>query len=327
MDIRNRMADVSKLRCNVCQDFLKLIIAPNWRRYIYNRAKDEVENDRKYKNSYIAAFEKMRNVGVDSYDVDDMDVSFIFVVIQYCRSVAPTTDQTKKALQKLVDDRNAMGHSDENEDPEELYLRGLLSLLSMRDFVRTVDKFEQGIDDAARLQYRLKYMADIERLKDLLDEERIELVQWKKEVNRDINKILKSDDTLKTYIEISEIYKKRFQQYHTWDSDPNKYEEFEICASDAGIVHAHTAAAIIFHFMRNYSEVEKRLIMLYQSYEKLPRYEVHFIVERINDLLLANGSISDKMEELLEGIRSQGYEIELNEKGYYQETLIRAKEN
>lgn len=29
MDVRKRMADVVKLRCNVCQDFLKLIVADN----------------------------------------------------------------------------------------------------------------------------------------------------------------------------------------------------------------------------------------------------------------------------------------------------------
>lgn len=38
MDVRNRMADVIKLRCNVCQDFLKLIIDDNWQQFIYEKA-------------------------------------------------------------------------------------------------------------------------------------------------------------------------------------------------------------------------------------------------------------------------------------------------
>ena len=31
MEIKNRMYDVIKLRCNVCQDFLKMKIQPNHR--------------------------------------------------------------------------------------------------------------------------------------------------------------------------------------------------------------------------------------------------------------------------------------------------------
>lgn len=30
MNVRNRMADIVKLRCNVCQEFLKLIICDGW---------------------------------------------------------------------------------------------------------------------------------------------------------------------------------------------------------------------------------------------------------------------------------------------------------
>ena len=39
MDIRNRMTDLSKLRCNVCQDFLRMIAQPNWQKQLYAKAK------------------------------------------------------------------------------------------------------------------------------------------------------------------------------------------------------------------------------------------------------------------------------------------------
>ena len=34
MDIRNRRADIVKLRNNMCQDFLKMALKPNWKDYI-----------------------------------------------------------------------------------------------------------------------------------------------------------------------------------------------------------------------------------------------------------------------------------------------------
>ena len=49
MDIRNRVADVIKLNCHACQDFLKMIITEDWQYNFYNRTKKEIENNGKYK--------------------------------------------------------------------------------------------------------------------------------------------------------------------------------------------------------------------------------------------------------------------------------------
>lgn len=59
MNVRNRMADVVKLRCNVCQEFLKLIICDGWQLVVYNKAKDEVTKNGKFKDKYIPIYEKM----------------------------------------------------------------------------------------------------------------------------------------------------------------------------------------------------------------------------------------------------------------------------
>lgn len=39
MEIRNRMADLSKLGCNVCQDFLRMVAQPNWQKQLHAKAK------------------------------------------------------------------------------------------------------------------------------------------------------------------------------------------------------------------------------------------------------------------------------------------------
>ena len=75
MDARNRMADVVKLRCNACQDFLKLIISDNWQQFVYNKAQREIQDNGRYKEKYLSAYEKMREIGIDNYSVDDMDLT------------------------------------------------------------------------------------------------------------------------------------------------------------------------------------------------------------------------------------------------------------
>lgn len=49
--------------------------------------------------------------------------------------------------------------------------------MQSKNFVKTVDKNEVRIDDEERLAYRSKYIPKIEELTDILDEERIELIQ------------------------------------------------------------------------------------------------------------------------------------------------------
>ena len=44
MNIRNRKADIEKLRCNICQDFLKMVIKPNWQDKLYAIAKDAIDH-------------------------------------------------------------------------------------------------------------------------------------------------------------------------------------------------------------------------------------------------------------------------------------------
>ncbi len=146
MVVRNRMADVVKLRCNACQDFLRMILKGGWQQSLYNKAQYEVSNETKFKDKYIATYEKMRDTGIDSYSVDDMDVTLISeLVIGKFVGIEEVQPNTRKALVQLRDDRNLTNHSNENEEPDELYLRGLLALCNLRFFIRAVDKNETTI--------------------------------------------------------------------------------------------------------------------------------------------------------------------------------------
>jgi tetratricopeptide (TPR) repeat protein len=318
MNVRNRMADVVKLRCNSCQDFLKMIIADGWQQVIYNKAKNEVASNGRYKDKYISAYEKMREIGIDNYSVDDMDVTFISEIVHGCRSIAPTDERTRKSIEQLTEDRNLTNHSNENEEDEELYLRGLLALCNLKRFIRTIDKFETTITDDKRSEYRSYYAKKIEELKDILDEERIRIIQKRKDIERDIRRVLDCTDEkqrLKVWCELEKLYMDR---YWKLENDYERFNEFNVAASDAGIVEAHGMAINYFFLInKDYVEGERRLYMLYESYDLLPAYESKSIIDSINFYLAQKNELTDGMNNLIKHIIDQGYPIEKNENGFF----------
>lgn len=265
MDVRNRMADVVKLRCNACQDFLKLVIRPNWQQNLYKKAEREITNNTRYKEKYDKAYEKMRDIGIENYSVDDMDMTFISEIVHGCRNIAPTEVKTRKAIERLTKDRNLTDHSNENEDPEELYLRGLLALCNLRDFIRIVDKTETSIDDDARMQYRRDYIAKIEDLKTILDDERIELIKRNKDMRADIEKVLNANDGGKTWTIVNNAYLDRCFKIN---KDAETYKDFILKAADAGIMEAYGRAAEYYIDEKKYDEAEKLLYALHNSDDK-----------------------------------------------------------
>lgn len=318
MDVRNRMADVIKLRCNVCQDFLKLIITDNWQQFIYEKAKKEIDNNGRYKDKYISAYEKMREIGIDNYSIDSMDVTFISEIVHGCKEIAPTNDRTRKSIEQLVEDRNLMNHSNENEEPEELYLQSLLALCNLKNFIKAVDKFETNIEDNVRIEYRRKYMKLIDDLKDILDEERILLIQKRKNILKDVQRILDCTDEkqrLSTWWKLERLYMDR---YWKLENDRDRYIEFIISASDAGIREAHNGAVNYFFIVKkDYEEGERRLFMLYESYKSLPTYESKSIINTINGYLMKGNKLTHGMEKLIKLVIEQGYSVEKNDEGYF----------
>ena len=318
MDVRNRMADVIKLRCNVCQDFLKLIIDDNWQQFIYEKAEKEIDSNGRYKDKYISAYEKMREIGIDNYSIDNMDVTFISEIVHGCKEIAPTDDRTRKNIEQLVEDRNLINHSNENEEPEELYLQGLLALCNLKNFIKAVDKFEINIQDNVRIEYRRKYVKLIDDLKDILDEERILLIQKRKKILKDVQRILDCTDEkqrLSTWWKLERLYMDR---YWKLENDRDRYMEFIISASDAGIREAHNGAVNYFFIIKkDYEEGERRLFMLYESYKSLPTYESKSIINTINGYLMKGNKLTHGMEKLIKLVIEQGYSVEKNDEGYF----------
>lgn len=316
MEIRNRLADVSKLRCHICQDYMRLMLPLDWQQLVYEKAKSEVEFNTKYKARYIAVYEKMRDVGYANYRIEDMDITIISELLHGCKSFIKADPQVVKAIETIRDDRNSKDHSGENEDSEELYLEALLALCNLRSFVRTVDKYERSISDEDRLLYRQKYLTRINELKEILDEERIELVQKAKDMDHDIQKILQSKRPLETWITIETHYMDTCWKIH---NDPDSYFEFVVKASDSGVIYAHDGAATYFAEKKDFQETERRLNMLYKAFSENSDYadKMKSIIDTINVCLLNGCVMRNGFMELVKKIKNLGFSIKQAENGLY----------
>lgn len=305
------MADVVKLRCNACQDFLKMVIQPNWQAELYAIAKNAIDSN-KFADNYIAAYEKMRDVGIENYSVDDMDVSIIVQIVCFCGSIVSVHKQTREAIRKLKDDRNATNHSNENEENEALYLRGLLSLCDLRSFIRTVDRCEVSIPDEERVEYRRKYTAKIDELKSTLDEERIYLVQRTKQIDIDIQTILESEDRHQSWAQIMDLYNKESQI----SKDNSLLNLFVVRASDGGIEEAHGYAVVYFMMIEhNSSEGERRMEWLFDQDGHISVADAHLITDQITHYLWMNNTVTEGMLQMLKRIASAGYPVEMTDNG------------
>lgn len=309
MDIRNRTNDVIALRCHVCQDFLKLVLVPDWKSKLYQKAKYAVENN-SHRDNYIEAYNKMRDMSLNVYSVDYMDVSFISVIVRFCGNIAPTQKSTQEALRKLAEDRNTTNHASENEPTEELYLRGLLSVVDIISFIKTVDLSESTIPNDDRLAFRAKWMSKAEELKIQLDEERIELVQIQKEIDRDIRVVKDAKDVQRAWCDDHEKYIKYYR-------NTDRYNKFMVAASNERIAFAHSDAALIFLQKHDYDEFFRRLQMLYASNSSLCKGDVFSVLEDLNFYLSLGNEENEQFKSVIEHLKNFGFDIYQNQGGYY----------
>ncbi len=94
MHIRNRISDIKKIRCNACQDYLKMVAVEDWKNQLYEKTQIAVKySPAKYKPAYKI----MRTRGIENYEIDDMDVTFISEVIHKCSYIFPSKVETRKA--------------------------------------------------------------------------------------------------------------------------------------------------------------------------------------------------------------------------------------
>ena len=259
MSIRNRMADVDVLRNKVCQAYLKLIIVPDWQEKLYKIAEAHITG--KFKGSYMPIYKKMREVGTDNYSVDYMDISAMSVVVLHNPQLAPSNDNIRKAFDVLRKWRNdAGGHLNGNEKDEDLYLDAMMVVRSIETFIDTVHD-QAIIPEDRKLAFYQEYLKKSKELMRTLDDERFKLMSTRKEIEKDLAGVLKSDDKQKTWYKIWKKYKDRqhteFELYGTTAQESLEQKLFYIMSAEAGIIGAYETAGRYYLDDKDYLNAAK----------------------------------------------------------------------
>lgn len=194
MDINNRMQDVVKLRANACQDLLKMLLPPDWKSKFYDVIMNNLKN-----NAYKEAYKKIKDEGLDNYNVEKMDVTLIYQIIHE-KSICFTTNNMRILMERVKNDRNVTNHSSSNETDVELYIRALISLDNVKKLVSNAydENFEKDqkiiIDKDKYAKYRINYFKRITELQEEIIEECALSIGRDKEIKENIKKCLQSTD-------------------------------------------------------------------------------------------------------------------------------------
>ena len=195
LDIKYRLVDVDTLICIACQEFLSLIIAPEWQENLFKKAEkianeNSSNNDKKAQNNkYDNIYNAMKELDdISQFDVTNLDITIIHEIVWNCPELlCGSIKGSKHKLSDLLQDRNEYCHSHKHETSDELYNRGINYLNHLRKFVSTVEQKEKDLipDDNTRSEYFKKYIKLIGSLNKILNKE-----------NKENNKLNDSNSTL-----------------------------------------------------------------------------------------------------------------------------------
>lgn len=248
----------------------------------------------------------MRQKGIENYSIDDMDVPFIVNILRYSPKIATITKNTEKALFHIKEDRHATNHSSENEPDEELYLRALISLKDLQNFLYTVDLNETTIPDKIRSLFVRKYSKDIADLKLKVYNECIEMFQIKK----DIQLIISSENPQDAFLKFYQSYN---DKANLSAESREQMKRFVIEASNSGIKCAHPYAAN--YFLYDINEATHRYEMMIDGIENLSVFEAHQLIDFVNHTYMSGKKPTDRMLRLVKIVREQGFNIEETPQG------------
>lgn len=321
MNIRNRKADVAKLRCNVCQDFLKLVMKEGWQQILYKKAEGEIKKEiakkPNYAINYRGAYEKMRDVGIDNYKFEDMDITIMNQIINYMPELVSIHNNIKKIFIDILDDRKIYSHSHENESDEELFLQELLALYHLKYYVKSLDDITIDIPDRIKLEYRQKYVNAITELIDKLDEERIELVQIYKDMDKDIQLVLNCEDEKERHNKWCSVWEKQFKACYgsIGHHDISRHFDFFKRASDAGIKEAYLDTLYFYVSKKDFENLEQNIILIYKTYE--PTKIAYKVIDSINEFVKNQVELTDNLKNIINELKQKGCKITQNKEGIY----------
>lgn len=199
MNIRHRVSDIKDLQVFILQDYFRLGIkyafpSDDWKQTFFGMVQAEIIN-KKYAARYIGAWKKLQYLGLDKYDVTEMDTTIIVAIHRY-GSPFMFLANVNPILINLTDDRNETGHTDAHETISDLLGWSYCALKNLERLlmeVRNSDTICSGVlfNEADRTDFVKNYQSQIQEHFNGLENDYKEEVAEDVMINQDIN-ILKS---------------------------------------------------------------------------------------------------------------------------------------
>ncbi len=317
MDALYYLERINKEKTLALQRFLDLALIDNWQSDLYEILKEKYEKG-KLKGICKNAYDDMCLNGIENYCTKRMDITFALEVIKMKNKgggyLVPLNKNTFKSLQFLINDRNKKSHFSYNENQEEYYYQILLNISDIQQFIKNVHHNETRISESKRLEYTQKYGQQFKQLHDEVITELLDFLNCKK-IDESIEKIKSSKEPQKVF-SAAMVY---FSRQLPWEKGKElPGERFHIKASDAGIVEAHSFAALIDCDYHRFDKAIERMERIYIANNVLHFHECQQIINIINLYKKSAGKEpTERMKKMISIITKQGYMVYENDKGNY----------
>lgn len=317
-----RKMDVEKVLSNVLQDFLRMVMPDGWLVSLYHLMESKSESCSLHE-SCVETYEKMRATDEENFSVDMLDISFIKNILQFDKEYKTyrCDVKTKTALSRIGESRNIYGHLTGNESDEQLYHDHLVDLGNALSFVGTVDRFEKTISSEDRESYLKRYTKIINELIDVIDKERLEHLQWKKESDTAIQNAINSNDE-NAWLNASMLNNQKLLLDLKSNGDIKEYTKrtayFYTRSAEAGITDAMPRA--VRYYIDNELELDRIEDYLFRAYEGNNRNDAYLnneIIEDISAYKSKFGSVTNDLLALIEKMRKNDVPVEIAENGTY----------
>lgn len=256
MKIRNRISDISTLQVNILQDYFRMTVAVNfvndeWKLLFLEKV---IEGEKsKYRTSYMGAWEKIQNGGIENYSIDDMDTTIIDAILKgspenpfYVCRIGSAYDH----IHKINSNRNTIAHLTGNESETKILLLSNDSLDNLSKLIAEVANAEKcTVPNESRDLYARKYRAEIKELNLNIEkdyEESIEMKLIEQSIKDNISLIKNSKNPEDKFVNITGQYMNTLNKRGHLDLD--LLYRFMITAADEGILWAYSWAGDCYFY-------------------------------------------------------------------------------
>ena len=249
MELRKRITEIKTLQAQILQSYLKINLEKHYKDEWRNKLRECLTKGAKeYPNGYQSAYREMIKLGIDNYDVSNMDCSIISIILRNWNgplSKCRYWDIDKDIDNLFQSDRNIDAHANGNESVDDLFLWACGTLFDLKKFIdKALDHFiKSDYTDQEKDEFGQKNAVRIRTLQRLIVDDYQEEIKWEIIMEDDLQRIF---DSYHPILEYGNLINKKYRI-----CTPSYYYFLKVCA-DGGIYQACYELADLYFYGSGY---------------------------------------------------------------------------